>query len=187
MIDPNFLVEKFGPDATRYLLLTQFPLGLDGDIQESRFTEKYNSELANDLGNLVSRVIKMISDWCEGKIPTPADYDQSDNELKNLATQTPEKVLEQIYKIGVTGAIDEIFKLIRKANQYIEISAPWNLAKNKESKKLNTKLYVSAEVLRIISVLIYPVMPGKALQIRKMLGLSDKEIPDLTEEKNWGT
>lgn len=186
VIDPNFLVEKFGPDATRYLLLTQFPLGLDGDIQESRFTEKYNSELANDLGNLVSRVIKMISDWCEGKIPNPSDYDNTDNELKNLASQTPGKVMEQIYKIGVTGAIDEIFKLIRKANQYIEISAPWNLAKNKESKKLNTKLYVSAEVLRIISVLIYPVMPGKALQIRKMLGLSDKEIPDLTEEKNWG-
>ncbi|OGC79638.1 MAG: hypothetical protein A2145_04930 [candidate division Zixibacteria bacterium RBG_16_40_9] len=186
VIDPNFLVEKFGPDATRYLLLTQFPLGLDGDIQESRFTEKYNSELANDLGNLVSRVIKMIADWCEGKIPNPSDYDQSDNELKNLATQTPDKVMEQIYKIGITGAIDEIFKLIRKANQYIEVSAPWNLAKNKESKKLNTKLYVSAEVLRIISVLIYPVMPGKALQIRKMLGLSEKEIPDLTKEKNWG-
>lgn len=186
VIDPNFLVEKFGPDATRYLLLTQFPLGLDGDIQESRFTEKYNSELANDLGNLVSRVIKMISDWCEGKIPSPTDYDQSDNELKSLATQTPEKVMEQIYKIGVTSAIDENFKLIRKANQYIEISAPWNLAKNKETKKLNTKLYASAEVLRIISVLIYPVMPGKALQIRNMLGLSEKDIPDLTKEKNWG-
>ena len=186
VIDPNFLVEKFGSDATRYLLLTQFPLGLDGDIQEYRFTEKYNSELANDLGNLVSRVIKMISDWCEGKIPHPSDYDQSDNELKNLATQTPEKVMEQIYKIGVTAAIDEIFKLIRKANQYIEISAPWNLAKNKDTKKLNTKLYVSAEVLRIISALVYPVMPDKALQIRKMLGLSEKEIPDLTKEKNWG-
>lgn len=186
VIDPNFLVEKFGPDATRYLLLTQFPLGLDGDIQESRFTEKYNSELANDLGNLVSRVIKMISDWCEGRIPNPSDYDQSDNELKNLATQTPEKVMEQIYKIGVTSAIDEIFKLIRKANQYIEISAPWNLAKNKDTKKLNTKLYASVEVLRIISVLIYPVMPDKALQVRKMLGLSEKEIPDLTKEKNWG-
>ncbi|EQB62738.1 MAG: hypothetical protein RBG1_1C00001G0317 [candidate division Zixibacteria bacterium RBG-1] len=186
VIDPNFLVEKFGSDATRYLLLTQFPLGLDGDIQESRFTEKYNSELANDLGNLVSRVIKMISDWCEGKIPNPSDYDDKDNELKNLGSNTPKKVMEHIYQIGVTGAIDEIFKLIRKTNQYIEISAPWNLAKNKESKKLNTKLYVAAEVLRIISSLIYPVMPNKALQIRKMLGLSDKEVPDLTEEKNWG-
>ncbi len=186
VIDPNFLVEKFGPDATRYLLLTQFPLGLDGDIQESRFTEKYNSELANDLGNLVSRVIKMISDWCEEKIPSPSDYDQSDNELKSLASQTPDKVMELISQISVTSAIDEIFKLIRKANQYIEISAPWNLAKNKETTKLNTKLYVSAEVLRIISTLIYPVMPNKALQIRKMLGLSDKEIPDLTKEKNWG-
>ncbi len=186
VIDPNFLVEKFGPDATRYLLLTQFPLGLDGDIQESRFTEKYNSELANDLGNLVSRVIKMISDWCEGKIPQPSDYDNTDNDLKNLASQTPYKVMEQIDKIGVTSAIDEIFKLIRKANQFIEISAPWNLAKNEETKKLNTKLYVSAEVLRIISALIYPVMPNKALQIRKMLGLSDKEIPDLTKEKIWG-
>src|SRR3990172_7074806 len=84
VIDPNFLVEKFGSDATRYLLLTQFPLGLDGDIHESRFMEKYNSKLANDLGNLVSRVIKMISDWCEEKIPNPSDYDDKDNELKNL-------------------------------------------------------------------------------------------------------
>src|SRR4030066_2093618 len=187
VIDPHFLVDLFGADATRYLLLTQFPFGVDGDIQADRFVEKFNSELANDLGNLVSRVAKMVSDYCNGAIPEAKVYDQSDEEIKSLATQTTQKVTELISGIKVTSAIEEVFKLVKKANQYVEASAPWNLAKHKEYEKLNTKLYVSAEVLRIISALIYPVMPNKAVQIRKILGFGEKElVPSLPKDKKWG-
>src|SRR4030066_1222984 len=150
VIDPHFLVDLFGADATRYLLLTQFPFGIDGDIQADRFIEKFNSELANDLGNLISRIAKMIADYCSGAIPEPKNYDASDNEIMNSATRTPERVMDLIYELKVTTAIEEVFKLVKKTNQYVEASAPWNLAKHKEYEKLNTKLYVSAEVLRII-------------------------------------
>ncbi len=187
VIDPHWLVNQFGADAARYLLLTQFPFGIDGDIQADRFVEKFNSELANDLGNLVSRVVKMIADYCGGTIPEAKKYDKSDEEIKALAVQTPVKVMDLIYQIKVTSAIDEVFKLVKKANQYVEASAPWNLAKNKENDKLNTKLYVSAEALRIISALVYPVMPNKAVQIRKILGFGEKELtPSSVKAKKWG-
>lgn len=187
VIDPHYLAEQFGADATRYLLLTQFPFGLDGDIQADRFVEKFNSELANDLGNLVSRVAKMILDYCAGVVPQAKDYDASDNEIMTLAIQTPDKVMEFIYVVKVTAAIEEVFKLVKKANQYVESSAPWALAKSKDFDKLNTKLYVAAEILRIISALVYPVMPNKAIQIRKVLGFSEKElIPSLPKARKWG-
>lgn len=187
VIDPHYLVEQFGADATRYLLLTQFPFGLDGDIQADRFVEKFNSELANDLGNLVSRAAKMIKDYCQGAIPEAKAYDKSDEEIRSLATQTTQKVMELIYEIRVTAAIEEVFKLVKKANQYIESSAPWNLAKNNDFEKLNTKLYLAAEMLRIISALLYPIMPNKAAQIREVLGFSEKElIPSLLKAKEWG-
>jgi len=187
VIDPHYLVDQFGADAARYLLLTQFPFGVDGDIQADRFVEKFNSELANDLGNLVSRVAKMVSDYCNGAIPEAKAYDDSDEEIKSLATQTSQKVMELISEIKVTSAIEEVFKLVKKANQYVEASAPWNLAKNKEQNKLHTKLYVAAEVLRIISTLVYPVMLNKAVQIRKVLGFSEKELtPSLQKAKKWG-
>jgi methionyl-tRNA synthetase len=187
VIDPHYLVDQFGADATRYLLLTQFPFGVDGDIQADRFVEKFNSELANDLGNLVSRVAKMVSDYCNGAIPEAKTHDKSDEEIKSLAVQTTQRVTELICEIKVTSAIEEVFKLVKKANRYVEASAPWNLAKNKDFDKLYTKLYVSAEVLRIISVLIYPVMPNKAIQIRKVLGFSENELtPSLPKAKKWG-
>ncbi|OGC78196.1 MAG: methionine--tRNA ligase subunit beta, partial [candidate division Zixibacteria bacterium RBG_16_50_21] len=187
VIDPNYLVSQFGSDATRYLLLTQFPLGVDGDIQADRFIEKFNSELANDLGNLISRIAKMIADYCSGAIPEPKNYDASDNEIMNSATRTPDRVMDLIYELKVTTAIEEVFKLVKKTNQYVEASAPWNLAKNRDFDKLNTKLYVSAEVLRIISALIYPVVPNKAAQIRKVLGFSGNSlVPSLQKARKWG-
>jgi methionyl-tRNA synthetase len=187
VIDPHFLVGQFGVDATRYLLLTQFPFGVDGDIRADRFVEKYNSELANDLGNLVSRVAKMIADYGEGKIPQAKSYDQADDEIISEATKLPDRVMQLVYELKLTAAIEESFKLVKRANQYVEASAPWSLAKKKDYDRLNTKLYVSAELLRIVSALVYPVMPNKAKQIRKILGYDDKEIvPSLQEAGKWG-
>jgi methionyl-tRNA synthetase len=188
VVDPNFLVEKYGADATRYLLLTQFPFGQDGDIQERRFIEKYNSDLANDLGNLVSRVINMVGSYSDGKIPQPFAYDKSDEGLKSEATNCGEAVFEFIKEINLNQAIDKAMKLVRSTNRYIENQAPWNLAKNGSNKeRLATVLYVGCEVLRIISALFYPLLPNKSLRIRELLGLSGEELnPSLEKTKIWG-
>ena len=187
VVDPNFLVEKYGTDATRYLLLTQFPFGQDGDIGERRLDEKYNSDLANDLGNLVSRVIKMVKSYCEGKIPQPSTYDKLDEKLKSEAINCGEIAFEHIKKINLNQFIDQILKLVRSTNRYVENQAPWNLAKSGKKERLGTVLYVGCEVLRIISALFYPLLPNKCLQVRKLLGLSGEKLnPSLKKAKIWG-
>ena len=187
VVDPNFLVEKYGTDATRYLLLTQFPFGQDGDIGERRLDEKYNSDLANDLGNLVSRVIKMVKSYCEGEIPQPSTYDKLDEKLKSEAINCGEIAFEHIKKINLNQFIDQILKLVRSTNRYVENQAPWNLAKEGKKERLGTVLYVGCEVLRIISALFYPLLPNKCLQVRKLLGLSGEKLnPSLKKAKIWG-
>jgi len=187
VIDPLYLIEKFGSDAVRYLLLTQFPFGLDGDIQEKRFSEKYNSDLANDLGNLVSRVLKMVLDFSGGEIPQPNSYQEKDKEIINLAQNVSKEVYEQIENINITSAADEILKLVRSTNKYIEDNAPWNLAKNKEKSRLDTVLYTSCESLRFISFLFYPFLPEKCKRIRELLGLKTEDLePSFEIEKSWG-
>jgi len=187
VVDPNFLVEKYGTDATRYLLLTQFPFGQDGDIQELRFVEKYNSDLANDLGNLVSRVINMVGSYSQGKIPQPFTYEESDEELKSEAINCGEAVFEHIKEINLNQAIDQVLRLVRSTNRYIENQAPWNLAKDGNKERLATALYVGCELLRIISALFYPLLPSKSVRIRELLGLSGEELnPSLHKAKIWG-
>ncbi len=187
VVDPNYLVEEYGADAVRYLLLTQFPFGQDGNIAQHRLDEKYNSDLANDLGNLVSRVINMVKSYCDNKIPQPSSFDKSDEELKNEAINCGEAVFEHIKKINLNRAIDQILKLVRSTNRYIENQAPWNLAKSGNRERLGTVLYVGCEVLRIISALFYPLLPNKSLRIRELLGLSGEELsPSLKKAKIWG-
>jgi len=186
VIDPNLMVKRFGADATRYLLLTQFPLGQDGDIQEKRFTEKYNSDLANDLGNLVSRVLKMVQSYCGGKIPQAEDYDQEDDNLKNVALETVKSTFGDIEELNLNSAFESILKLVRSTNKYIEDSAPWKLAKEKNRSRLNAVLYTACESLRVISFLFYPLLTDKSKKIRDLLGLQDNSDKlSLESEGTW--
>jgi len=187
VIDPHYLIEKYGSDATRYLLLTNFPFGQDGDIQEKRFEEKYNSDLANDFGNLASRVLKLVKEHFRGEIPEPSDYSSDDNELRDSAVNTIKVVFDSIEELNINQALDEVLKLVRFTNRYVDKTAPWNLAKEKDKSRLGTVLYVSAETLRIISFLFYPPLPEKCQKLREILGLSQNEIvPNLEREKDWG-
>ncbi|MCK4404149.1 MAG: methionine--tRNA ligase subunit beta, partial [candidate division Zixibacteria bacterium] len=187
IVDPEYLVKRYGSDGTRYLLLTQFPFGQDGDIQVERFVEKYNADLANDLGNLVSRTLKMVKSYCQGEIPKPSVYEKSDENLKKEATECAEVVWGYVQDINLNQAIDRIMKLVRSTNRYIENQAPWALAKDNKQERLETVLYVSCETLRIISALFFPVLPQKCKRIRELLGLSGEELnPTLTKAKKWG-
>jgi len=187
IVDPEYLVKRYGSDGTRYLLLTQFPFGQDGDIQVERFVEKYNADLANDLGNLVSRTLKMVKSYCQGVIPKPSLYKEPDDDLKKEATECAEMVWQYIQEINLNRAIDQILKLVRSTNRYIENQAPWALAKDDKKERLETVLYVSCETLRIISALFYPVLPQRCKRIRELLGLSEEELnPSLAKAKKWG-
>jgi len=177
-IDPNAMVQQFGADATRYLLLTQYPFGVDGDVQASRFVQQYNSDLANDLGNLVSRVVKLAEVHFEGKIPPP--YREID-ELKPLmveAENLPGATYESIKHFRLTHAIAESMKLIKSANKFFNDTEPWVLARkgDAERQRLGGIIYACLEVVRLISITLYPVMPRKMREVRRMLALDDSTL-----------
>lgn len=175
-IDPNELAKQFGPDAVRYLLLTQYPFGIDGDIQRQRFTAKYNSDLANDLGNLVSRVAKMIVSSFDGSLPAPADNLDGAGELIESAEELPEKITDHINNYRIGAAIDESMNLVRAANRFFDFNAPWKLVKDGNKEKAGGVLYACSEIIRIVAIMLYPVMPNKALEILAVYGLDFKDL-----------
>lgn len=176
MIDPNDLVAQFGVDATRYLLLTQYPFGADGDIQVSRLATKYNSDLANDLGNLVSRVAKMIVANFDSRVPTPVKNLEGLQELIESAEDVPDKILGLIKKFEITAAIEEAMNLVRMTNRFFDTNAPWKLVKNGEKEKAGGVLYACSEVIRIAAIMLSPVMPNKSLQILSIFGLGKDHL-----------
>jgi methionyl-tRNA synthetase len=170
------LGKQFGPDGTRYLLLTQYPFGLDGDIQAKRFITQYNADLANDLGNLASRVLKIVQTNCDGKVPKPASGIEGLDELMAAAEKLPGITYEHIKQYQLTHAIGESMKLVRQANKFFNDTTPWILARNGETEKLGGILYACLEVMRIVSVTLYPIMPRKMKELRTALGLDDQTL-----------
>ncbi len=176
MIDPNDMVAEFGTDGTRYLLLTQYPFGVDGDIQARRFVEQYNSDLANDLGNLVSRVVRLIETNFDGVLPEPHRNIEGLQELLEQAEALPGKAHEQVARFELGRAIAEAMGLIRATNKFFNDRAPWVLAREGKKAELGGVLYSCCEVLRIASIILYPIMPGKMRQVRSVLGLDDSTL-----------
>jgi methionyl-tRNA synthetase len=176
------LIKDFGRDAARYLLTSQFPFHQDGDINYRRLYEKYNSDLANDYGNLVSRVMKLAFTNFDGKVPTPDDTleDQS-VELRAAIATTPDKAIELIRNIDVLGAVETIWNLIRCANRYFDYNKPWELAKKGQIQLLGTILYRSLETIRIVASLTSPIMPEKSEQVLGMLGFPKGYRPIISD------
>ncbi|MDO5036701.1 MAG: methionine--tRNA ligase [Tissierellia bacterium] len=184
VIYPEPIIDLYGVDALKYFLLREFAFGHDGSFSSKSFLTRLNSDLANDLGNLLSRTVSMLGKYNEGKIPQAGDRLEVDKDLENLATSTWERVEEAMEGYQFSKALEAIWKLVSRTNKYVDETEPWVLAKDPDPTRLYTVLYHLAESLRIISVLLTPFLPHTAKEIRSQLGLGDQVA--LEEAKNWG-
>ena len=176
VVDPVVLIDRYGIDALKYFLLREYTFGQDGNFTNEVMLNRMNYDLANDLGNLVSRTVTMIEKYCGGVIPAAGPEEGPDAELKELAVSIRDKASARMDKFEFNLALDDIWTLVRRTNKYIDETAPWVLAKSPESKgRLDTVMHNLAESIRIVSIMIYPFMHTTSGKIREQLGL-EKEV-----------
>jgi methionyl-tRNA synthetase len=175
VIDPNELVKRFGPDGTRHLLLTQFRFGQDGDVKAEEFIRQFNSDLANDVGNLVSRALKLIDRHFGGQKPPLGPRQDIDNALRETAKQALAHFSDAIGSFSPNDAVTASLNLARESNRYMEQTAPWKVAKSGDTERLGTVLATVVEAIRVSAVLLSPGLPLKSLEILRALGFAEPE------------
>ena len=186
MIEPGEVLEKYSADVLRYYLMREVPFNGDGDFSWARLEQRYNADLANDLGNLVNRALSMIGRYRKGAVPKVGDSDALDADLRATAEKAAASYQQRMNELDTSGALAELWQLVTRANRYVEESAPWKLAKDPaRAGRLDSVLYNLAESVRLISVLATPFLPTTARQIREQLGVADK-LDGLAEEVGWG-
>lgn len=176
VVDPVILADHFGVDAVRYYLFREIPFGADGLYNNEKFIKRINSDLANDLGNLVARTLTMSEKYFGGVLSRGKFEGEFDESLRNMALETPVKVEEIMNKLRLSDAVDKIWELISRTNKYIDETMPWALAKDEENKdRLSAVLYNLSESIRIISILISSFLPETAKRINEQFNFTSEE------------
>ena len=175
------IIERYGMDALRYFMLREFTFGQDGNFTYTKMLNRINSDLVNDLGNLVSRSVAMCEKYFGGSVPSQTELTELDNDLIETAITTRDRVAELMDKLNFSMALEEIWKLVRRTNKYIDETTPWTLIKEQKEERLKTVIYNLLESIRIISGLIKPFMKETSSKINEQIGYSDYSYEDLTK------
>ena len=188
VVDPMMMCEEYGVDSFRYFLLAEMTPGQDASFTEQAFIRRYNMDLADGLGNMLNRVIRLINRHCNGRIPECGKELDIDQQLKSISLKSVEEMKNAITQMKLDRGIEKVMGVVRECNRYFEKTAPWELIKKGELNRLHTVLYTAIESLQVISGLLFPILPGKMEILRKVLGIDQNHLdPDFVDLKTWGT
>ena len=177
VIYPETLISRYGLDAVKYFLLRELPYGQDGVFSPEGFVERFNSDLCNDLGNLLNRTIAMCNKYFDGIVPAyNGKLNEPDSDLEDYAIKQIEKMQENIEELKLDTSLEEIWKLISRTNKYIDETTPWTLAKEENKEKLASVIYHLIENLRRIGIALRPFMKNTSSKILKQIGIMDENV-----------